>query len=376
VAEWPRVFIKQFLISNINKIIMSPLKKIKKKFPPRASLKIAINGFGRIGRQAFKIAVAKKELEVIAINDLTDTRTLAHLLRYDTVYGKYEQEVKALAGGLVVNSRKYKVFAQKDPSLLPWKKMGIDVVLECTGFFTKREEAALHLKAGAKQVIISAPSKSEDVKTLVMGVNEEDFDPRNEKDRIISCASCTTNSLAPVMKVLCDKFGVKKSIMSTVHSYTADQNLVDGPHKDLRRARAAAQNIVPTTTGAAIAVTKTLPELKNAFDGIALRVPTADVSVSDLTAQLKRKVTIEQVNRAFKNAARQKGLVGILGVTEEPLVSSDFIGNYFSTIVDLSLTKVIDGDLVKVVAWYDNEWGYSCRLVDETVFVGKKLLSK
>lgn len=356
---------------------MSPKKnvpsKVTKNDSKKTPIKIAINGFGRIGRQTFKIAITRKEIEVVAINDLTDTKTLAHLLRYDTVYGTYDKEVKTLKGGLGVDGKKYKVLAQKEPAKLPWKKLGVDVVLECTGFFTKREGAELHLKAGAKQVIISAPAKSDDIKNIVMGVNEKDFDPADEMDKVVSCASCTTNSLAPVMKVLCQKFGVKKSIMTTIHSYTSTQNIVDGPHKDLRRGRAAAQNIVPTTTGAAIATTKVIPELKNVFDGMAMRVPTIDVSVSDLTALLKKKVTAEEVNKAFKNATKQKDFANILNVTEEPLVSSDFIGNTYSATVDLSLTKVIDGDLVKVVAWYDNEWGYSCRLVDQVIFVGKKL---
>ncbi len=331
-------------------------------------INVAINGFGRIGRAAFKIALADKNLRVVAINDLTDTATLAHLLKYDSVYRTYEKKVGYDDNSLIIEGKKFPVYAIKNPQELPWQKLKVDVVLECTGRFTKKEDAALHLQAGAKKVVLSAPAKGGGVPTYVIGVNEKKM---KTLDKIISNASCTTNCLAPAMKVLHDAFGVKKAIMSTVHSYTADQNLVDGPHKDLRRARAAAQNIVPTTTGAALAVTETIPDLKNLFDGLALRVPTPCVSLSDLTVVTKKSVTAEKVNQAFIKAA-QNNLKGILAVTDEPLVSSDLIAHPASSIVDLSLTKVVDGDLVKVVAWYDNEWGYSERLVELAKLAAKK----
>lgn len=320
---------------------------------------IAINGFGRIGRAAFKIALENKKVQVVAINDLTDAKTLAHLLKYDTVYGLYNKKISSNANHIIVNGKKFAVLAEKEPSKLPWKKMGVDVVLECTGRFTDKEFAGAHLKVGAKKVVISAPSKSDDIITIVKGVNESE----GRGESIISNASCTTNCIAPVMKVLVKEFGVLKSMMTTVHSYTADQNLVDGPHKDLRRARSAAQNIVPTTTGAATAAAKTIPELKEKFDGLAIRVPTPCGSLSDITAVLAKKVTIEQLNNAFVRASKTY-LKGILDVITEPLVSSDIIGTDYSSIVDLSLTNVIAGDLVKVIAWYDNEWAYAKRLVE------------
>ncbi|MFA6391755.1 MAG: type I glyceraldehyde-3-phosphate dehydrogenase [Patescibacteria group bacterium] len=334
-------------------------------------IKIAINGFGRIGRAAFKIALERKELEVVAINDLADNETLAHLLKHDTVYRTYDKKVKGDAEGIEVDGKHYKVYEEKDPSKLPWKELGVDIVLECTGRFRKEEEAELHIKAGAKQVILSAPGKGDGVKSCVAGVNDGDYDP--SKDCVIDNASCTTNSVAPVMEVLHRVFGIKKAMLTTIHSYTADQNLVDAPHKDLRRARAAAENIVPTTTGAAKATGNTIPDLKGIFDGYAVRVPTMDVSLSDLTILLKKEVTEEEVNNALKEASETEQYKGILGVTEEPLVSTDFIGDTHSTIVDLSLTKVVAGDLVKVVTWYDNEWGYTSRLVDMAERVGKKL---
>lgn len=330
-------------------------------------IKLAINGFGRIGRPSFKIAVNKPEVEVVAINDLTDTKTLAHLLQYDTVYGKYDKVVEASENALIVDGKEYKVFAQKDPASLPWEELGVDVVLECTGIFTDREKAKAHLDAGAKKVIISAPPKDEDTPNVLLGVSDVDI----IDDEIISNASCTTNSIAPVANVLNEKFGIKKALMTTIHSYTADQNLVDGPHKDLRRARAAAQNIVPTSTGAAVAVTKVIPSLNKLFDGLAIRVPTSVVSLSDFTMVVAKDVTVEDVNNAFIEASKQARYKGILSTTDKPLVSSDFIGNSNSTIVDLSLTKVVGGDLVKVVAWYDNEWGYANRLVELAVKISR-----
>lgn len=325
------------------------------------SLNVAINGFGRIGRAAFKIILDQHpELSVVAINDLTDNPTLAHLLQSDSCYGRYGRKVSGDNKGLLVDGKRYAVFAEKDPALLPWKKLGVDVVLECTGRFCDKEGASLHLKAGAKKVVISAPAKKGGVKTIVLGVNEKQL---KASDHIISNASCTTNCLAPAMAVLKEKFGVKKALMTTIHSYTADQNLVDGPHKDLRRARAAAINIVPTTTGAAIAVTETIPDLKGKFDGLAVRVPTPVASLCDIVCVLKKKATAEAVNKAFQSAAKGK-MKGILEVSDEELVSTDIIGNQFSSIIDLKNTKVVADDLLKVIAWYDNEWGYSCRLVE------------
>lgn len=330
-------------------------------------IKLAINGFGRIGRAAFKIALENPNIEVAAINDLTDTKTLAHLLQYDTVYGKYKKEAGSNANSLMAGDKEYPVFAQKDPTKLPWKDLGVDVVLECTGVFTDGEKAKTHIQAGAKKVIISAPAKDDLTPTVLLGVS----DLGAVKEDIISNASCTTNSIAPVADILNKKFGIKKALMTTIHSYTADQNLVDGHNKDLRRARAAAQNIVPTSTGAAVAVAKVIPNLRGLFDGLAIRVPTSVVSLSDFTLLLDQKVTVEQVNKAFIEASQEQQYQGILAVTMELLVSSDFIGNPNSTIVDLSLTKVVDGDLVKVVAWYDNEWGYANRLVELAMKISK-----
>lgn len=333
------------------------------------SIKLAINGFGRIGRAAFKIALEKVGVDIVALNDLTDTKTLAYLLQYDTVYGKYDKDVSSDEDSIIVDNKEYKVLGEKEPAKLPWRKLEVDVVIESTGRFVTEELASAHLKAGAKRVVISAPAKGGKVETFVMGVNQGKLTDQ----KIISNASCTTNCIAPVAAILHGKFGIKKATMTTIHSYTADQNLVDGPHKDLRRARAAAQNIVPTTTGAAIATTKTIPELEGLFDGMAIRVPTPIVSLSDFTILMKKKVTVEEVNRAFKEAKNNPLYKEVLDVTEEPLVSSDLIGNLFAAIVDLSLTKVIDGDLVKVVAWYDNEWGYSNTLVRICQEIGKKL---
>lgn len=324
--------------------------------------KIAINGFGRIGRAAFKIALEKENVEVVAINDLTSADILAHLLRYDTAYGQYRKTIESADGKLIIDGRIFPVFAEPDPKKLPWGDLEVDVVLECTGRFTDKESASQHIEAGAKKVILSAPSKGDDgsVPTFLIGVNEKNYD----NETIISNASCTTNCLAPVAKILHEAFGIEKALMTTVHSYTADQNLQDGPHKDLRRARAAAHNIVPTTTGAAIAVTQVMPDLDGLFDGLSVRVPTIVVSLTDFTFLLKKKTTKEELNAVLKAAAEDAQYRVVLAVTDEPLVSSDFIGNPHSSIVDLSMTKVIDGDFVKVIAWYDNEWGYSNRLVE------------
>lgn len=329
-------------------------------------INVAINGFGRIGRASFKIILdSHPKINVVAINDLTDTATLAHLMQYDTCYGKYHHKVSHTKDSIVVNGKKYPVFSQKDPLLLPWKKLKVDVVLECTGRFRGKEDASAHLAAGAKKVIISAPGK--ECKTIVIGVNEEKL---TKADDVLSCASCTTNCLAPVTKVIKEKFGIKKALMTTVHAYTADQNLVDGPHKDLRRARAAAANIVPTTTGAATAVTETIPSLKGKFDGLAIRVPVAVGSLCDTTFLLGKKTTVEAVNEAFIKVAKGE-LKGILEASSEELVSSDIVGNPHSSIVDLKSTALVDGDLLRVVSWYDNEWGYSNRLVDLVDYMKK-----
>lgn len=333
-------------------------------------MNVAINGFGRIGRASFKALLDKKGVNVVAINDLTDTVTLAHLLKYDSCYGEFPGKISSTKDSIVVDGVKYKVLAVKDPATLPWKDMAVDVVIESTGRFTKKEDAMLHIQAGAKKVIISAPGKG-DLKTVVLGVNEGKL---LKSDQVFSMASCTTNCLAPVTAVIEEKFGIAKAIMSTVHSYTADQNLIDGPHRDLRRARAAALNIVPTTTGAALAVTETIPKLKNKFDGMAMRVPTPTGSLCDVTFLLKKKTDEKTINQVLKDSSRRPGLKGILTVTEEPVVSTDIVGNPASSIVDLDLTKVVDGDLVKIVAWYDNEWGYSCRLADMCEYINKKKL--
>ncbi len=324
--------------------------------------RIAINGFGRIGRQAFKAAFGKKDIQIVAINDLTDTKTLAHLLQYDTAYGKYDKEVSCDEKNLIIKNKKIPVFAEKDPTLLPWKKLKVDVVLECTGRFTDKVGAEQHIKAGAKKVIISAPAKDKTVPTYVRGVNCGQV--KKEKACVINNASCTTNCIAPVMAVLDEKFGIEKAMMSTVHGYTADQNLQDGPHKDLRRARAAAENIVPTSTGAAKAVGEVKPNLQGIFDGVAFRVPVPTCSLSDMTVILKKDVTKEQVNKVLSDASKTARFAGVMTVTDQPLVSSDFIGDDHSSIVDLSLTNVVGGNMVKVVAWYDNESGYAHRLVE------------
>lgn len=330
-------------------------------------LRIAINGFGRIGRNAFKIALEKKGIEIVAINDLTDNKTLAHLLKYDTAYGRFSKKIFCNEHHLIVNGKKYLALSEKNPFLLPWKKLKIDVVLECTGFFRDEAGASLHLKAGAKRVIISAPAKGGGIPTFVLGVNQEKYG--NEK--IVNNASCTTNCVAPVAAIIQSALGIQKAMMTTIHGYTADQNLQDGPHKDFRRARAAAQNIVPTSTGAASAAAETIPELRGIFDGLALRVPVITGSLSDFTLLTKKKTTKEEVNAIFKRAAKSSRYKNILEVVEDPLVSSDIIGNAHSSVVDLSLTQVVDGDLVKVIAWYDNEWGYAHRLVELAQEIGK-----
>jgi len=335
-------------------------------------IRVAINGFGRIGRAAFKIALQNKRLEIVAINDLTDAVTLAHLLQFDTVYGKYPRKVSVRGSSLVIDRGVYPIIAQPDPTKLPWKKYQVDVVLECTGRFTKDGTAIAHIKAGAKKVVVSAPTKGGGVETFLFGVNAEKY----QGQKIISNASCTTNCIAPVAQVMHSVFGVTKAMMTTVHSYTAEQNLVDGPPPggksgDLRRARAAAANIIPTTTGAAISTTEVIPELKGLFDGLALRVPTFCGSLADFTFVVKKPVTVEQVNKALISASKTARMKGILICTDEPVVSSDIIGNPYSSIVDLSLTQVVDGDLVKVVAWYDNEYGYSNRLVEMISHVTK-----
>ncbi|MBI4050383.1 MAG: type I glyceraldehyde-3-phosphate dehydrogenase [Candidatus Doudnabacteria bacterium] len=331
-------------------------------------IRVAINGFGRVGRCAFKIACEKKNIDIVAINDLTDSRTLAHLLKYDTAYGVYNKSVSWENGYLIVDKRKIPVLAEKEPGRLPWRRFKVDAVLECTGRFTKDGAAKAHIRAGARRVIVSAPTEGGGVKTFLLGVNDKDFDGHE----VISNASCTTNCLGPVAQVILENFGIKKALMTTIHSYTQDQNLQDGPHRDLRRARAAAENIVPTTTGAAISVSEVIPELKGKFDGIAIRVPTITGSLTDFTFLVNKRVTVDDVNNAFKSAAVSSRLKGILGVTEDPIVSSDIIGSDFSAIVDLPMTRVVDGDFVKILAWYDNEWGYAHRLVEQIEVVTKQ----
>lgn len=334
--------------------------------------KIAINGFGRIGRNAFKIAFERGDIEVVAINDLTDNKTLAHLLKHDSSYGEYHHDVRYDDDSLTVNGKRIQTFSETDPAKLPWGQLGVDVVIESTGFFVKPELARAHIDpAGAKKVIISAPAKGDGADTIVLGVNDSKL--KEGVTDVVSNASCTTNCIAPVMSVLENTFGVEKAMMTTVHSYTASQKLLDAPSKDLREARAAAENIVPTTTGASIATTLVIPSLKDKFGGLSVRVPTPVVSLSDITFVAKRDVTVEEVNNAFKEAAAQPYYQGILTVTEEELVSSDFKGNSHSCIVDLPLTSVVAGNLVKVVAWYDNEWGYSNRLVELTSDVAKSV---
>ncbi len=332
------------------------------------SIKVAINGFGRIGRQVFKnIEQAHPGLEVVAINDLTDNKTLAHLLKHDSTYGNYGAEISATESSITVGKKKYLVLAEKDPEKLPWKRLKVDIVLECTGFFTDAEGAKKHITAGAKKVVVSAPCK--DLPGYVLGVNAETY---SNDVNVMDMGSCTTNCLAPIAKVLNDEFGIVKGFMTTVHSYTNDQKILDLPHKDLRRARAAGLNIIPTSTGAAKAIGKMIPELNGKLDGIAVRVPTPTVSLLDLIVEVKKNTTKEEVNEAFKKAADSKNFKGILRVEQEPLVSTDFKGDSHSAIVDVEETMV-NGNMVKVVGWYDNEWGYSCRLADFAEYIGNKL---
>ncbi len=328
--------------------------------------KVAINGFGRIGRLAFRAGYKSENFEIVALNDITDAKTLAHLLKYDSVHRTFDARVEAGSDAIVVDGKEYKVFSEKDPSKLPWKELGVDYVLECSGRFREYNKAELHLKAGAKRVILSAPGKGEPkIPGFVMGVNESQYDPK--KDLIISNASCTTNCFAPLVKVLKENFGIKKGFMTTIHSYTNDQRILDLPHKDLRRARAAGLSMIPTTTGAAKAIIAIFPELKGKLDAIAIRVPTADVSIVDFIVIAEKETTRDEVNRAFKQAS-ETSLKGYLQYCDVPLVSSDFIGNPYSSIFDAELTKV-QGDFIKVCSWYDNEWGYSKRLIDLLEYV-------
>ena len=330
--------------------------------------KVGINGFGRIGRNVFRAALGDSGIDIVAVNDITDADTLAHLLKYDSVLGNLEHDVRADGDTIVAGDESFKVLKERDPAKLPWKELGVEIVVESTGLFTKREDASKHLAAGAKKVIISAPAKGEDF-TVVMGVNQDKYEPASH--HLISNASCTTNCLAPLAKVLHEEFGLKKGIMTTIHSYTNDQKLLDLPHKDLRRARAAALSMIPTTTGAALAVARVLPELEGRLDGISVRVPTPNVSLTDLVAELEKDVSADDVNAAFRKAANGD-LKGILAYSEEPLVSADFKGNPHSSIVDAPFTKVIGGNTVKVLSWYDNEWGFSCRVKDLIHFIADR----
>lgn len=331
-------------------------------------VKVGINGFGRIGRNVFRASLNNPNVEVVAVNDLTDVKTLAHLLKYDTTHGKLNVSVEAKEGALIVDGREIKVFAERNPADLPWSSVGAEIVVESTGIFTAKDKAELHLQGGAKKVIISAPATNEDI-TIVMGVNEDQYDPAAHT--IVSNASCTTNCLAPFAKVLNDKFGIVKGMMTTIHSYTNDQSVLDLPHKDLRRARAAAENIIPSTTGAAKAVSLVLPELKGKLNGMAMRVPTANVSVTDLVVELKSDVTVDEVNGALK-AAAEGPLKGIMNYNEEPLVSSDYNTDPASSTIDGLSTMIVEGNMVKVVSWYDNEWGYSNRVVDLAAYIAAK----
>ena len=333
------------------------------------AIRVGINGFGRIGRQVYKAVYDggfSDLFEIVAVNDLSPNESLAHLLKYDSTYGRFDADICATRDGITVDGKELRVFEEKEPSAIPWKDVNVDLVIESTGRFTDAEKARGHIEAGAKKVIISAPGKGDDV-TICMGVNEDQYDA--EKDVIISNASCTTNCLAPVAKVVLDNFGIKRGLMTTVHSYTNDQVILDGPHKDPRRARAAATNIIPTSTGAARALALVIPELKGKFDGFSLRVPTPTVSIIDFVAETEKGTTVEELNAAFKAASESDAMRGILGYTEEPLVSSDFRGDPRSAIIDAESTMVIGDTMVKVIAWYDNEWGYSCRIADLTALI-------
>ncbi len=332
------------------------------------AIKVGINGFGRIGRAVVRTWLGDKDIDLVAVNDLTDTKTLAHLFKYDSVMGNLDHRITAGDGTIEVEGDKFRVFSEKDPMQIPWEEVGADIVIESTGRFTKAEDAAKHVRGSVKKVVISAPAKGEDI-TVVLGVNENAYDPA--KHTIISNASCTTNCLAPVAKVVHEKFGIKNALMNTIHSYTNDQQLLDLPHKDLRRARAAALSMIPTSTGAAKAIALVIPELKGKFDGISVRVPTPNVSLVDVVINVEKETSTEEVNRALKDAANGE-LKGILAFSEEPLVSIDFKGNPNSSIVDAENTKVIDGTCVKILSWYDNEWGYSCRVRDLVKYIAAK----
>jgi len=334
--------------------------------------RVAINGFGRIGRITLRVALGEKtDLDFVAVNDLVDAKTLAYLFKYDSIHGTYRGEVKAEGDSIIIDGKKIKVCSERNPASLPWKEMGVDIVIESTGLFRSKEQAASHLQAGAKKVIISAPAKGA-VPTIVMGVNEETYRPA--QDDIVSNASCTTNCLVPIVKVLIDNFGIKHAVMTTIHSYTNDQALLDAPHKDLRRARAAALSMIPTSTGAAVAAGKVIPELEGKIDGLAIRVPTPDVSLVDLVAEVEKETTVDEVNLALRKAS-QGSLKGILKYSSEPLVSHDFTTDSASAIVDADYTYVIEGTLVKVLGWYDNEWGYSCRIIDLAEYMIKSLVN-
>jgi glyceraldehyde 3-phosphate dehydrogenase len=332
------------------------------------AVKVGINGFGRIGRNIFRTSIGDPEIDFVAVNDLTDTKTLAHLLKYDSVLGNLDNEISSTENGIRVGNEEFKVFSEKDPSAIDWESVGAEIVIESTGRFTKAEDARKHLRGTVKKVIISAPAKNEDI-TIVLGVNEDKYDPAAH--HVISNASCTTNCLAPVAKVIHERFGIRSAQMTTIHSYTNDQQLLDLPHKDLRRARAAAISMIPTSTGAAKAVALVLPELKGKFDGISVRVPTPNVSLVDVVMDVEKETTAEEVNRALKNSANEE-LRGILAFSEEPLVSCDYRKNSNSSIVDAEYTKVIDGRMVKILSWYDNEWGYSCRVRDLIKYIAGK----
>lgn len=332
--------------------------------------RVAINGFGRIGRITLRAALEKeRDLDFVAVNDLVDARTLAHLFKYDSIHGAYQGEVKAKGNNIIIDGKEIKVCSERNPASLPWKEMGVDIVIESTGLFREKEKVASHLEAGAKKVIITAPAKG-DVPTIVMGVNEQTYDPA--RDDIVSNASCTTNCLVPIIKVLMDNFGIKHALMTTIHSYTNDQALLDAPHKDLRRGRAAALSMIPTTTGAAIAAGKVIPELEGKIDGLAIRVPTPNVSLVDLVAEVEKETTVNEVNLALRKASQGK-LKGILKYSEQLLVSHDFTTDSASAIIDADCTYVIEGTLVKVLGWYDNEWGYSCRVIDLAEYMIKKI---
>ena len=334
--------------------------------------RVAINGFGRIGRITLRVALGEKtDLDFVAVNDLVDAKTLAYLFKYDSIHGTYQGEVKAEGDSIIIDGKKIKVCSERNPASLPWKEMGVDIVIESTGLFRSKEQAASHLQAGAKKVIISAPAKGA-VPTIVMGVNEETYRPA--QDDIVSNASCTTNCLVPIVKVLIDNFGIKHAVMTTIHSYTNDQVLLDAPHKDLRRARAAALSMIPTSTGAAVAAGKVIPELEGKIDGLAIRVPTPDVSLVDLVAEVEKETTVDEVNLALRKAS-QGSLKGILKYSSEPLVSHDFTTDSASAIIDADYTYVIEGTLVKVLGWYDNEWGYSCRIIDLAKYMIKSLVN-